>query len=155
MDRADRRILNALQADASVGNAQLGDSIGLSASQISRRRARLESDGIITGYHAKLSSAALGFELNAFIRVRLQAHSESAANDFRVFVQALPAIRLACGIRGDADYLVHAQLPGLKALSVLINTELLAHKLVREVRSDVVLEMIKDDSSLPVEVSIS
>jgi DNA-binding Lrp family transcriptional regulator len=150
MDRYDRRLLHALQSDASISNAVLGESIGLSASQVSRRRARLESDGIITGYHAKLSPAALGYELDAFIRIRLQAHSEDAANDFRVFVQALPAIRLACAITGDADYLLHAQLPDLRALSVLINTELLAHTLVREVRSDVVLEMIKDDTSIPV-----
>lgn len=148
MDKFDREILHHLQSDASMSNALIGEQIGLSASQVSRRRTRLESDGIIAGYRALINGEALGLTLNAFIKLRLHAHSREAAGEFKTFVRNTSAIRLACAITGDADYLLHVQVRDLNALSDFIGENLLAHPLVREVRSDVVLDLLKDDSTL-------
>lgn len=148
MDKFDKELLRHLQLDSSTSNAILGDLIGLSASQISRRRARLESDGIICGYRAEISASAIGLKLNTFIRVRLHTHDKSAASQFKTLVADLPQVRLACSITGDADYLLHVRLPDLDALSSFINDELLAHELVSEVRSDVVLDLIKDNNTM-------
>lgn len=148
MDKFDREILRRLQSDASISNALIGEHIGLSASQVSRRRQRLETDGIIAGYRALVNAEALGITLNAFIRLRLHAHSREAAAEFKVFVRDTSAIRLACAITGDADYLLHVQVKDLNALSDFINENLLAHPLVREVRSDVALDLLKDDTTL-------
>lgn len=150
MDRHDAAILRHLQEDASTSNAVIGDTIGLSTSQVSRRRSRLETEGVIRRYRAEVSAAALGYRLDAFVRICLQAHSKDTAADFRGFLDSLSAVRLACAITGDADYLLHVRVSDLQALSELINTELLAHPNVREVRSDVVLDMIKDDIAMPV-----
>jgi len=148
MDKFDKELIRYLQADSSISNAVIGDNIGLSASQVSRRRAKLEADGIICGYRAEISSTALGLLLNVFIKVRLRAHDKSAAAQFKTLVGNLAAVRLACSITGDADYLLHVRLPDLQALSSFINDELLAHPLVSEVRSDVVLDLIKDNSTI-------
>ena len=59
VDAFDLRMLAALQADGRLTNQQLADAVGLSASQCSRRRTRLEDDGIIAGYHARLSPRRL------------------------------------------------------------------------------------------------
>ncbi|MGL6212088.1 MAG: Lrp/AsnC family transcriptional regulator, partial [Paracoccaceae bacterium] len=61
MDRFDRAILKALQADASLTNAALGEVVNLSASQCSRRRTALEAAGLITGYSARLDPVKLDF----------------------------------------------------------------------------------------------
>ncbi len=148
MDKFDRQLLTFLQADASVSNAHMGASIGLSASQVSRRRARLETDGVINGYRAEVNPEAVGLSLNAFIKVRLHSHSKTTAENFRQRVKSIPAIQLACAITGDADYLLRVRVQDLTALAELINEQLLAHADVREVRSDVVLDMIKDDGTV-------
>lgn len=151
MDKYDKELLRYLQNDSSISNASIGDRIGLSSSQVSRRRTKLETDGIICGYRADVSSSALGLLLNVFIKVRLHAHDKSAATQFKTLVGNLPAVRLACSLTGDSDYLLHVRLPDLNALSVFINDQLLAHPLVSEVRSDVVLDMIKDNSAIQVD----
>jgi len=150
IDRHDGAILRLLQADSSTSNAEIGQLIGLSASQVSRRRSRLEADGIIEGYRAIVCAEALGYQLDAFVRICLHDHSKNTAAQFRQFLESLSSVRLACAITGDADYLLHIRVQDLKSLATLINTELLAHANVREVRSDVVLDKIKDDIAIPV-----
>lgn len=150
MDNSDKKILQLVQVSAELSNAAIGDKIGLSASQVSRRRQRLEESGVISGYRAVLNPAALGFTLDAIIRIKLAMHSEQSAKQFRSFVHDLDEIRLACAITGDADYLLHARVNDLAALSSLINTRLLTHKLVAEVRSEVVLDLIKDNADLAI-----
>jgi len=149
MDKIDKKLLAVLQSSADIGNAAIGAIIGLSASQVSRRRQKLEHSGVILGYQAILDPASLGLTLNAIIRVKLSMHSERGANEFRDFVHQLGAVRFACSITGDADYLMLVRLTNLDALSTLINRQLLAHKLVSEVRSEVVLDTIKDNSEPP------
>ena len=150
IDSLDKKILKVLQRSAVDSNAAIGERIGLSASQVSRRRQKLEESGAISGYRAVLNAKVLGFTLDAIIRIKLATHSETSAKQFRGFVQDLDEIRFACAITGDADYLLHARVEDLNALSALINTRLLAHKLVAEVRSDVVLDIIKDDAELAI-----
>ena len=75
MDAFDLKILDALQVDGRLSNQELAERVGLSASQCSRRRSALESDGAIEGYHASLSAKALGLDVLAFVQIRLAAHS--------------------------------------------------------------------------------
>ena len=69
VDAFDLKMLAALQDDGRLTNQQLADLIGLSASQCSRRRMRLEEEKVIAGYHADLAGEALGFGLIAFIHI--------------------------------------------------------------------------------------
>ena len=77
------RLLAALQEDAKLTNQQLGERIGLSASQCSRRRSALEAAGLIRGYHAELDAERLGLHLLVFIQVTLASHSGDNARRFR------------------------------------------------------------------------
>lgn len=150
MDSFDKKILQIIQTSAALSNTAIGEAIGLSASQVSRRRRQLEDTGIIVGYRAVLNPVALGFTLDAIIKIKLATHSEQSAGLFRSFVHGLEEIRLACAITGSADYLLHARVADLPALSTLINKRLLSHKLVSEVRSEVVLDLIKDNADLAI-----
>ena len=71
VDTFDLKMVAALQDDGRLTNQQLADLVGLSASQCSRRRMRLEQDKVISGYHADLASEALGFAVIAFIHITL------------------------------------------------------------------------------------
>ncbi len=80
IDAFDLKILSALQDDGRLTNQELAELAGLSASQCSRRRMRLEEDKVIAGYHADLSSEALGFGVIAFIQVTLASGGEGSVH---------------------------------------------------------------------------
>ena len=70
VDATNCRLLEELQADARLTMAELGRRVGLSAPAVTERVQRLEQDGVIEGYRARLSPRALGFALSAILRVR-------------------------------------------------------------------------------------
>jgi len=149
VDAPDLRILAALQDDGRLTNQQLADIVGLSASQCSRRRMRLEEDKVISGYRASLAGEALGFSLIAFIHITLATHSPDNAERFRALVNRVDDIQEAYALTGDADYLLKAVLRDLKSLSDIINNVLMPHQSVAHVRSSIVLERLKESAKLP------
>ena len=149
VDSFDLKMLAALQDDGRLTNQQLADSVGLSASQCSRRRMRLESEKVISGYHADLAPEALGFGVIAFIQVTLATHSPDNAKKFRTLVQRVDEIQEAYSLTGDADYVLKAVLRDLKGLSDLVNDVLMPHQSVAHVRSSIVLDRLKETSRLP------
>jgi len=149
-DSFDLRILDALQRDSARTNADIGEKIGLSPSQVSRRRARLEEEGIIRGYRADIDGARLGFTLTVFIHVTLATHSRDNARRLRDLVRLTPAIQEAHALTGEADYLLKVAVAGLKELSDLVNEVLLPHEAVERVRSEIALETLKDSREWPI-----
>ena len=150
LDAYDRAILRALQRDSSLTNAQLAEIAHLSASQCSRRRAALEKAGVIAGYGARLSARALGLGLRAITRVNLTAHSAASDGDFAAFVARDPAVRAAYSVSGDADYVLEIHVRDLDAFAAFIHRRLLPHPQVTQVRSDIVLQVTKEERMLPV-----
>ncbi|MCK1403614.1 Lrp/AsnC family transcriptional regulator [Bradyrhizobium sp. 4] len=149
VDAFDLKILSALQDDGRLTNQELADLAGLSASQCSRRRMRLEEEKVISGYHADLSSEALGFGVVAFIQVTLATHSPDNSKRFRALVNRIDEIQEAYSLTGDADYVLKAVLRDLKGLSNLVNDVLMPHQSVAHVRSSIVLDRLKESTRLP------
>jgi DNA-binding Lrp family transcriptional regulator len=149
VDAFDLKILAALQDDGRLTNQQLADVAGLSASQCSRRRMRLEEEKVIAGYHADLASEALGFNVIAFIHITLATHSPDNAKRFRALVNRVDDIQEAYSLTGDADYLLKAVLRDLKSLSDIVNNVLMPHQSVAHVRSSIVLDRLKESARLP------
>jgi Lrp/AsnC family transcriptional regulator, leucine-responsive regulatory protein len=69
-DGTNRRILEELQNEGRLSFAELGRRVGLSPPSVAERVARLERDGVISGYHARVDPRALGYSLAVVIRVR-------------------------------------------------------------------------------------
>ncbi len=149
VDAFDLKLLAALQDDGRLTNQQLADLAGLSASQCSRRRMRLEQTGVISGYRAELNAEALGVTIIAFIHITLATHSPDNAEKFRALVQRTGAIQEAYALTGDSDYLLKAVLPDLKSLSDIVNSVLMPHQSVAHVRSSIVLDRLKATARLP------
>jgi DNA-binding Lrp family transcriptional regulator len=149
LDPADLRLLGALQSDASLTNAALAEKIGLSQSQVSRRRAALEAAGVILGYRAVLDPLKIGLTLIVFIHVSLDTHSRDNALLFHRLVADDPSIIEAHALTGEADYLLKAQVADLAALAHIVNGVLLPHPAVARVRSEISLQTLKQPSPLP------
>jgi DNA-binding Lrp family transcriptional regulator len=148
-DGFDLKLLDALQDDGRLTNQELAERVGLSASQCSRRRLRLEAAGIVRGYRAELAADALGFDVLVFVNVTLATHSPDNARRFRDLVSRIPEVQEAYSLTGEADYLVKAVLPDLRSLSRLVNEVLLPHESVAHVRSSIVLDSLKATTRLP------
>jgi DNA-binding Lrp family transcriptional regulator len=153
LDQFDFKLLAALEADGRLTNAELGERIGLSASQCSRRRIRLEEAGIIEGYHARLNSSRLGIGLRAFIQVSLSTHSKENAKSFKEFVNSVEEIQEAYALTGDADYLLKVAAQDLRGLAHVINDSILPHPGVAHVKSSIVLDKLKDSHRLPLKIA--
>ncbi len=149
LDALDWRLIDLLQNDGSLSNAALVDKIGLSASQISRRRARLEERGVLMGYRALIDPAAIGLGITVFIHVALDMHSRDNARRFRDLVRLTPAVLEAHALTGEADYLLKVAVGDLRELSLLVNEVLLPHESVARVRSEIALETLKQPGTLP------
>jgi DNA-binding Lrp family transcriptional regulator len=149
LDDFDFRLLGALQEDGRLTNQELAERVGLSASQCSRRRARLEESGIIRGYHAELAADVLGLGVLVFVHVTLSTHSPDNSKRFRDLVARSDEIQEAYSLTGETDYLLKMVLPDLKSLATTVNERLLAHDTVAHVRSSVVLDRLKETARLP------
>lgn len=153
VDSFDLKILAALQDDGRLTNQELADLAGLSASQCSRRRSRLEEEKIVQGYHADLAAEALGFNVTALVQITLATHSPNNARRFRDLVRRTEAIQEAYALTGDADYLLKIALRDLKSLSDIVNNVLMPHESVAHVRSSIVLDCLKSTRKLPLGAS--
>ena len=151
-DRFDRKILALLQQDARLTNNDLAARVHLSASQCSRRRQRLEEGGYITGYKAVLNKEALGFGLVNIISVTLSNHNGDHARRFAELVRRLPEVQEAHALTGEMDYSLKVVTRDLAALRTFVNDVLLPHESVAHVKTAIVLETLKDDTALPVEI---
>ena len=150
IDETDSRLLAAVQADAQITAQDLGARLNLSASQAARRRAKLEADGLITGYAARLSPGKLGLTVQAFVQVQMAAHSPEAANGFLRLISTLPEVVACWTLTGEADYLLRVWCADLPALNDLIHHRLLPNPAVARVQSQIVMAQPKPDAGLPV-----
>jgi DNA-binding Lrp family transcriptional regulator len=149
LDSFDLKILAALQQEGRLTNQELAERVGLSASQCSRRRSALEEKGIVKGYRADLSPEKLGLGVTVFTHVTLATHNPDNARKFADLVGRLEFALEAHALTGDADYLLKMVVPDLKALSAVVNEQLLPHESVANVRSAVVLDTLKSEARLP------
>ena len=150
MDDFDFRILDALQRDGQKTNYDLAELAGLSASQCSRRRAALEADGVIEGYHAKLSAEKLGLKVQVFVQVTLATHSPDNSKRFAKLIGGLDEVQEAYALTGETDYLLKLVVADLQALSRILNDVFLPHDSVAHVHSSIVLDRLKHTNQLPV-----
>lgn len=149
LDQADRNILEALQEDSQITGQALGGKVNLSPSQATRRRQRLEAEGVITGHRAQVSPERLGLTVQAFIQVQTATHTAQTHEAFLRLVADQPQIVAAWTLTGEADYLLRVRCADLAALNTLVQTVLLPHGAVGRVQSQIVMDQLKADGPLP------
>lgn len=123
LDAIDRKILDLLARDSGVTSERLGARIGLSPSAAHRRVKLLEEAGLILGYRARLSPAALGYPSTVFVSVTLVDQRQSTLAVFEEALLRTAVVREAHLMSGESDYL----------LKVLIRNEDSYERVHREV----------------------
>lgn len=149
LDDTDRNLLSALQQDGRLTNNELADQVGLSPSQCSRRRSSLEESGVIAGYHAMLDREIAGVGLISMVSITLNSHTADNARLFTNLVAQLPNVLEAHALTGEMDYQLKVAASDLKALSEFINSVLLQHESVANVKTAIVLNTIKETTAIP------
>ncbi len=107
LDRIDCGILTALQNNGRMTNKELAAASGISPSTCLERVRRLEANGVIEGYRAVVSPAALGIGVQAMISVRLVRHGAISFDEQRESMLAVPEVVSVYLLGGSQDYLVH------------------------------------------------
>jgi Lrp/AsnC family leucine-responsive transcriptional regulator len=106
LDAIDRKILNLLQSDGRMTNADLAERIHLSPSACLRRVRRLEDEGVIDGYVMLVAQSAIGKPASIFVEITLSGQNEETLQAFETAVAACPDIMECHLMSGDADYLL-------------------------------------------------
>ncbi|MFB9887504.1 Lrp/AsnC ligand binding domain-containing protein [Balneatrix alpica] len=150
LDRIDRNILRALQDDARLSYVDLANQVGLSTTPCMERVKKLERDGIILGYHAHLNPRALDASLLVFVEISLTYNSPTVFEDFRREVMRLPHVMECHLVSGNFDYLIKARIGEMSEYRVLLGELLQKLPGVSHTRSYVVMEEVKESSSLHV-----
>jgi Lrp/AsnC family leucine-responsive transcriptional regulator len=151
LDLFDRKIIAALQEDARMPVATIAERTSLSATPVSRRLKRLEDEGLIRGYAPVLDARRLGFALDAYVLVNLDAHSDENISGFEQAI-ADNAYVIAChAVTGERDYLLHVIARDVEHLGQITLKSIVRIKGVRDVQSVIVLDTIKRSRALPLE----
>lgn len=124
MDTKDRQIIRALQENGRLTNQDLAEAVNLSPSPCLRRVKNLEKSGMIQGYTAIIDQKAYGLPLTAFLRVRLEGHSETIVQSFEHDVRNMEEILDCFIITGNADYLLRVVVKSLEAYEAFIRNDL-------------------------------
>lgn len=149
LDRLDMKILSVLQNDGRISYVDLAERVGLSPSPCIERVKRLEREGYIEGYYARLSPSALGFQMLVFVEISLHYQSPDAFAEFSEAVKRLPYIQECHLVSGDADYLLKARINGMSEYRDLLGDLLLTLPGVKNSKSYIVMEEVKEQLQLP------
>lgn len=149
LDATDLRILEVLQADASLSNVALARRVHLSPSPCLARVRSLEARGLIRRYVALLDAQQLGLHLNVFISISLKQQSREALEEFEQRITLREEVMECYLMTGDADYLLRVAVPDMPALERFILEQISPIAQVEKIRSSFALKQVRYKTALP------
>ena len=148
LSKTDRKILSLLQKDGRMSVAEIGRRVGLTASPCADRIKRLESQGVITGYYARLSPTKLDAGLLVFVQVTLQRTAGDAFKTFTDAIELIPEVEECHLVSGEFDFLVKARVKDMTHYKDLLAGSLLQLPNVQESKSCPVMESVVQRSGI-------
>ena len=150
LDQTDWKILKELQRDGRMTNVELARRIGISAPPCLRRVNALEKAGLIKGYRALLDAKQLGFDLTCFAMVHLDSQAEADLMAFSARIKTWAIVRECWTLSGDIDFMLKCTVEDLDAFQKFVS-ELTALPNVRNVRTGLALQKVKDSPEVPLD----
>jgi Lrp/AsnC family transcriptional regulator, leucine-responsive regulatory protein len=144
LDQIDRGILDRLQAQAKLTNAQLAQHVDLSPASTLERVRKLERQGIIRSYHAKLDPTKLALYTCVIIQIKLQHLTAESVAAFRTAMVLIPEVVACYQVVGDADFLVKVITTDLAAYQYLVMNRLSAVQSIQYMKSFVITATVKE-----------
>ena len=151
MDRIDRKILVALQSDASLSIAELSGRVGLSRTPCWKRIQKLEAQGVITRRVAIVDPVKLGLGLTVFVSIETKDHSRDWLQSFAESVSAMPEVMEFYRMAGDVDYMLKVVVADMASYDAFYK-RLIETTPLKNVTSRFAMERIKSTTELPIVV---
>lgn len=142
----DRQILNIIQKDARITNAEIARQVGLAPSAVLERVRKLEERGVILGYAAQIDAAQVDFGLTAFVAVR----THECCNETDRFLAEIPEVLEVHDVAGEDSYLLKVRVKNTESLSRLLRERLKNVPNVADTKTTIVLQTIKETTALPI-----
>lgn len=149
IDKFDLAILQELQADARLTNAELAQRVGLSAAPCWRRVRALEAAGIIRGYHAEIDRHKIGLGVLAFVRVDTERVSADATRKLEDAIRKLPEVVACHYISGTGTFELQVVAPDLDGFSRFARHSLMSLPNVKDLHTSFSLGEVKASHALP------
>lgn len=151
LDRYDVAILDELQRDARLSNAELASRIGLSAAPTWRRVKWLEAQGYITGYRAEVDRRRIGLGVLAFVRVDAERNNATAIEALEDAIRARPEVVACHYISGAGTFELHVVATDLDAYSRWSMDTLFKLPNVKDIHTSFSLGEVKAGAALPLD----
>lgn len=150
LDRLDIRILQELQHNGRITNADLADRIGLSATPCARRVRRLEDEGLIKGHVVLLDASRLGLKLTALVQISMDRHTPDRFERFEAEVSRHPEVVECLLITGQsADYQLKVVVTDMEQYQEFLLNTITRIEGVADVHSSFILRKVLDSTALP------
>lgn len=142
LDHIDHKILEHLQKNARITNAELADKVGLSPTPCLRRLRRLETDGIIRGYHTEINREALGVNVTVIILVKLEREDDKTLREFETAIKSRDEVMECYLVTGKFDYFIRVLVPSLAAYEAFLSETMLRMPNIATVESSFTLREV-------------
>jgi len=150
LDATDRKILELLQKNSNITNAQLAKEIGLSPAPTLERVNKLESSGVIKSYHAVIDPAAVGLGVSTFVMVSMKGHNKDNIEKFTKAIQKIEEVIECHHITGSGDFVLRIVCADIAAYQQLMLEKVSNIDVVDSLQSMIILSTFKDSKVLPI-----
>jgi Lrp/AsnC family leucine-responsive transcriptional regulator len=150
LDPTDRKILELLQTNSNITNAQLASEIGLSPAPTLERVKKLENAGIIKSYHAVVDQASIGLGVCTFVTVSLKGHNKENIDKFIKAISQIEEVVECHHVTGQADFIMKIVAPDIPAYQALMLEKVSNIEVVDNMQSTVILSTFKDSRVIPI-----
>ncbi|HYD12265.1 MAG TPA: Lrp/AsnC family transcriptional regulator [Allosphingosinicella sp.] len=150
LDDVDRRIVQALQRDASQSHATLAESVGASPASVWRRVRALERAGVLGAAVRLADPARLGRSVNVLCQVRMNRQTQESRAEFESFIEGREEIVECYAMSGEWDYLLRIAVRDVADYDRFIRRGVLAHPSVANAASNFALRQVKYTTEIPV-----
>lgn len=150
LDAIDRKILELLQANSNITNAQLAQEIGLSAAPTLERVKKLETAGVIRSYHAVVDPASVGLGVSTFVMATLKGHNKENIARFMKAITEIKEIVECHHVTGQADFILKIVSPDIPSYQNLMLEKVTNIDVVDNLQSMVILSTLKDTKRIPI-----
>lgn len=150
LDEIDRRILDILQSNAKITNAQLSKDIGLSPAPTLERVKKLENSGIIKSYHAMLDTDKIGLGVHTFVQVTLKGHNKKNIDHFLSEINLIDEVIECHHITGSGDFILKVIAKDISSYQRLMLEKVSEIDVVDSLQSMVILSTFKNTKTMPI-----
>jgi Lrp/AsnC family leucine-responsive transcriptional regulator len=150
LDRVDRQILEELQRDGRVSVAELARRVHLSATPCQERMRRLEREGFIKDYVARLDARRLGFDILVFVEVLLDRSNPDLFERFRIAIRDIDEVTECYMVAGNFQYLLKVRANSMAAYQRFLVEKLICVEGLQQTHTTFALDEIKLSTRLPI-----